>query len=263
MTLPTLMVASVTGAVLGSAAGSALIRWPTGGSVLSPARSRCATCGRTVRAHDLIPVVSWLLLRGRCRSCGRAIDARLPLLEGASAAAAMGVVQVHGLDARSGLLVLGVVAVLLASLTDLEERIIPDRITLPLAVVAVPGMLILADGTDQRWIVIGSALGIPLILESVARASVALGARRAIGGGDVKLLIGLLALSVSSSWGPSRLITLALLYGGVHAAGGLLLGRLRLGDRVPFAPAISLAFLTVVLLPRAAFPLPGLVAIAR
>jgi len=255
MTMPTLMVATATGAVLGSAAGSALVRWPSGGSLLAPPRSRCVGCSGTVSVRDLLPVVSWLVLRGRCRSCSAGIDGRLPLLEAASAVAAMGVVHVHGVGARSGLLVLGAVAVLLATFTDLEARRIPDRLTYPLALVAVPGMVLLAGDTPQRWVVVGWALCLPLLIGSAARASVALGYRRPIGGGDVKLLVGLLALSLTSSSGPIRLLVLAVMLGGVHAAGGLMLGRLRIGDRVPFAPAIALAFLTVVLSPDAPFPL--------
>jgi len=258
MTITTLMVATASGAVLGSAAGSALTRWPIGATVSSPARSRCEGCDATVPARDLIPVVSWLLLRGRCRSCGVSIDGRLPLLEGTSAIAAMGVVQVHGMDLRAGLLLVGAVAVLLATMTDLADRTIPDRLTYPLAVVAIAGMVLLSEGAVRRWIVVGCALGIPLMIELTNRAAVTVGWRRGVGGGDVKLLIGLLALSFVSLWGPARLLVLALLLGGIHAAGGLLLGRLRLGDRVPFAPAIAIAFLGVVLTPEAAFPFSNL-----
>jgi leader peptidase (prepilin peptidase)/N-methyltransferase len=263
MTLPTLMIATAAGAALGSTAGSALMRWTTGGSIRTPSRSRCASCLRTVRPRDLVPVISWFLLGGSCRGCGSAIDRRLPLLEGASAVAVMGVVHVHGVDARAGLLAFGVVAVLLATLTDLEERRIPDPLTGSLAVLAVPGMLLLADGSAERWTVVAWAIGVPLMIEVAVRTLAVGGSRRAVGGGDVKLIVGLLALSLVSDLGPARLLMTALLVGGVHAAGGLLFGRLRLGDRVPFAPAIALAFLTVILFPDAAFPLTRLLEVAR
>jgi leader peptidase (prepilin peptidase)/N-methyltransferase len=258
MSITTLMVATASGAALGSAAGSAFTRWPIGATVSSPARSRCEGCHATVPVRDLIPVMSWVLLRGRCRSCGTAIDGRLVLLEGASAVAAMGVVHVHGMNPRAALLLIGAVAVMLATMTDLADRTIPDRLTYPLAVVAVAGMVLLSEGAARRWIVVGCALGIPLMIELTNRAAVIVGWRRSVGGGDVKLLIGLLALSFVSRWGPARLLVLALLLGGIHAAGGLLLGRLRLGDRVPFAPAIAIAFLGVVATPEATFPMSNL-----
>lgn len=55
-----------------------LVAWrvPRGESIVTP-RSRCPACGRTLRIGDLVPVVSFLMLRGRCRDC----DARIPLRE--------------------------------------------------------------------------------------------------------------------------------------------------------------------------------------
>ena len=263
LTAPLLMVATASGAALGSAAGSALMRWPDGGSVVRPARSQCFGCGEVIKARDLVPIVSWLMLRGRCRGCAGRIDARLPLLEVASALAVTAVVLVHGLRPLSGLLALGVVAVLLAVLTDLERRTIPDRLTLPLAAVCIPGMIVLAGTSQLRWGVIGWAVALPLSIEGSARLSVALGARRPIGGGDVKLLVGLLALGCGVALGPLRLIVLSLTLGGCHAAAGLLSGTIQRGDRLPFAPSIALAFLIVVLLPDSTLPLGGAMEVLR
>lgn len=71
-------------AVLGLAVGSFLnvvaYRVPRGMSVVRP-RSRCTSCGTTLRDVDNIPVVSWLLLRARCRTCKTRISARYPMLE--------------------------------------------------------------------------------------------------------------------------------------------------------------------------------------
>jgi leader peptidase (prepilin peptidase)/N-methyltransferase len=250
------MSVTASGAALGSAAGCALARWPHGGSLLTPRRSCCSECGTAVRARDLIPVVSWLLLRGRCRACSATIDVRLPLLEFASAVAATSVVLVHGPSPIAGLLVIGAVAVLLASLTDIEDRTVPDRLTLPLAAVALPGMIGLVSDPGGRERVLLWAVLVPAVIEAVARLAVALGRQRPVGGGDVKLLVGLLALSIAVPSGPHRLMLLSIVLGGVHATVGLLLGRLRRGDRMPFAPAIALAFLTVVLLPDAPLPSP-------
>jgi len=245
----TLIAASASGAVLGSAAGVALARWPGGGSILTPVRSSCAACGSVVGLRDLVPVASWLILRGRCRACDCRIDVRLPLLELTSALATVGVVHIHGVGPGSWLLVLGAVGSLLATFTDLERRTIPDRLTVPLAGAAVVGMMLLADTPQERSVVILWALGIPLILEVLARTPLLFGQQRAMGGGDVKLLIGLLALATAFPGGPLRLLSLSFIIGGLHAALGLVLGSVERGDRLPFAPAIAMAFLAVVLLP--------------
>lgn len=58
------------GAVLGSFIGCAIYRLPRGISLRQPARSFCPGCGRTLTAIDLVPVLSYVFLRGRARCCG-------------------------------------------------------------------------------------------------------------------------------------------------------------------------------------------------
>jgi Bacterial Peptidase A24 N-terminal domain len=48
-------------------------------------RSACMSCGKTLAWYDMVPVVSWFLLRGRCRTCGSALSIQYPLVEGATA----------------------------------------------------------------------------------------------------------------------------------------------------------------------------------
>jgi len=256
-------VAAASGAALGSAAGAALARWPNDGSLRAPLRSRCSGCGTALRARDLVPIISWLMLRGRCRTCGAAIDARLPLLEGLSAAAVVAVVLVHGGTASAGFLSVGVVAALLAGFSDLDNGAIPNRLTYPLAAFALAGALVLASGAGPRATIVAWSLGLPLLMEAMCRLAVATGRRRPIGGGDVKLLIGLLALALVAPQGPQRLLASSFLFGGIHAGVGLVRGRITLGGRIPFAPSIGVAFLTVVLLPDSQFPVPRIDSLVR
>jgi leader peptidase (prepilin peptidase) / N-methyltransferase len=66
------LFAALAGAAIGSFIGTALVRLPEGRSVLS-GRSACDSCGVRIGARDLVPLVSWLVLRGRCRACGAPI----------------------------------------------------------------------------------------------------------------------------------------------------------------------------------------------
>ena len=68
------------GLVFGSFIATVAIRWPEGRSALS-GRSACDGCGATLRAAELVPLVSWLALRGRCRRCGSRIGLLHPLIE--------------------------------------------------------------------------------------------------------------------------------------------------------------------------------------
>jgi leader peptidase (prepilin peptidase)/N-methyltransferase len=79
------VVAAILGALIGSFLNVVLWRVPRGESVVSPG-SHCPSCGTFLRPMELVPVVSWVALRGRCRTCGVHISARYPLVELACAA---------------------------------------------------------------------------------------------------------------------------------------------------------------------------------
>lgn len=55
-------------------------RVPLGKSILSPP-SHCFQCGRRLESRDMIPVISYIILKGRCRNCGAAIPIRSMLIE--------------------------------------------------------------------------------------------------------------------------------------------------------------------------------------
>ena len=48
---------------------------------LTKRSSHCMTCGTPIRPIDLIPVFSWIFLRGKCHSCGKKISVRYPIVE--------------------------------------------------------------------------------------------------------------------------------------------------------------------------------------
>jgi leader peptidase (prepilin peptidase)/N-methyltransferase len=69
---------ALLGAVWGSFIAALCSRWPNGESI-GAGRSRCDQCGTNIAAYDLIPIVSFILLKGKCRACGKKIGA-LPLI---------------------------------------------------------------------------------------------------------------------------------------------------------------------------------------
>jgi leader peptidase (prepilin peptidase)/N-methyltransferase len=250
------IIGALVGATFGSSAGVALTRWGAGGSVGSPRRSVCASCGCPVRARDNIPIVSYIALRGRCRDCGAAIDRRLLVLE-VSCAAMGALVMTVGL-APPVALVVGFTgwAMILATATDLERRIIPDRLTLPLAAIVLPLALVmdmtrLGAGLGglqlvaQRIVV--PALVLPVSLLAMNGAGRRLGGGAILGGGDIKLLVGVGAAVAMLPQGVLILWMGALLVGGAAAGLGLLTGRLRMKDRIPFAPFLLAGFVAAVI----------------
>ena len=75
-----IVLAAIFGALVGSFLNVVLWRVPRGESIVSPG-SHCPSCGTFLRPVELVPVVSWVALRGRCRTCGVHISARYPLVE--------------------------------------------------------------------------------------------------------------------------------------------------------------------------------------
>jgi leader peptidase (prepilin peptidase)/N-methyltransferase len=71
----------VLGGAIGSFIGCALYRVPRGVSLSDPAHSFCPACGLRLQPIDLVPVLSWLWLRGRCRRCKSPIGVKLLVIE--------------------------------------------------------------------------------------------------------------------------------------------------------------------------------------
>ena len=189
------------GLMIGSFLTVVAHRVPEGQSIVGP-RSQCPGCGAQIAARDNIPVLSWLILRGRSRCCGQRISARYPLTE--LALGALFVVIALVLRDDPGELALGLVfasTLVAVTVTDLERRIIPNKI---LAVSAVIG-LALAAATDpgslpERLIAAAAAGGLLFIA--------ALAYPRGMGMGDVKLA-ALMGIYLGSSVAPALLIALA------------------------------------------------------
>lgn len=74
---------ALLGGVWGSFIGALCSRWPNGESIIT-GRSRCGQCANNIAPYDLVPIVSFVLLKGRCRACGEKIGASPMLIEAAA-----------------------------------------------------------------------------------------------------------------------------------------------------------------------------------
>jgi leader peptidase (prepilin peptidase) / N-methyltransferase len=111
-------------------------RVPARRSILRPPSS-CGGCGTEILWRDNVPLLSYALLRGHCRHCETRISAIYPLVEALTALLVVSCFAVWGLTAEAALAA-GFCAVLVAlSVIDVNERIVPNRIVVPAAVVAL------------------------------------------------------------------------------------------------------------------------------
>ena len=132
MELPLAAVALAPGLALGSFLNVVAARLPQRRSI-AHGRSECLHCGEQIAWHDNVPLVSWLVLRGRCRSCGGSIPARYPAVELVTALLVAGCVWKFGLSGEALVAAFFCLALVAVSATDVEHRIIPNRIVLPAA----------------------------------------------------------------------------------------------------------------------------------
>lgn len=205
--------------------------------------SRCPSCGHRIRAHENIPVLSWLLLRGRCSSCRAPISARYPLIELSCAALFAAIGWRMGAQPQA-LLWCGFAAALLAlAWIDWDTTVLPDAITLPLL---WAGLLCATLGWTIAPVtaVIGAAAGYLSLWAVYWFFKLATG-KEGMGYGDFKLLA---AMGAWLGWQALLPIVLAAsLIGAVVGIAMKLSGALREGRYVPFGPFLAGAGLVVML----------------
>jgi leader peptidase (prepilin peptidase)/N-methyltransferase len=228
---PALLAAFFGGLIAGSFVTVVGYRVPRGESIVGP-RSRCTTCGAQIAAYDNVPVFSWVILRGRSRCCGERISARYPLTELALGVLYAATVAVLWDDPTEVALGLVFVTVLVAiTLTDLDRRVIPNKILL---VAAVAGVAIAAIGDPsslpERAIGAAAAGGGLFV--------VALAYPKGMGLGDVKLA-AVMGLFLGRNIAPAILV--ALLAGSI--VGLAMIARHGAAARkraIPFGPFLAL-----------------------
>ncbi|MFQ5926602.1 MAG: prepilin peptidase [Terriglobia bacterium] len=158
------------GLAVGSFLNVCIHRLPRGSSVIRP-RSCCPHCQAPIAPYDNIPVVSYLLLRGRCRHCRARIALFYPLVELSAAALLLTLYFQHGLSPLALKKALLGLTLLVLIVTDLRDRLLPDRVTFPalgaglLFALGVP----VDDGT-AAWLARLAGLELPWQLLSLGDA---------------------------------------------------------------------------------------------
>jgi leader peptidase (prepilin peptidase) / N-methyltransferase len=216
------------GLALGSFLNVVAARVPLHRSIVSPG-SACMSCGHEIAWYDNVPLFSWLALHGRCRACGAGIPVRYPAVELVTALLVAGSVWKFGLTGSTAVAAFFCAALVAVSATDLEHRIIPNRIVLPAAAVVLAANTALHPSPE--WAI--GAVGASGFLFAAALAY-----PKGMGMGDVKL-----ALLMGAALG--RTVPVALMFGMVAALVPGIYLLVRYGSagrkiRIPFGPFLAL-----------------------
>lgn len=235
---------ALLGLIIGSFINVVAYRVPLKRSVVSPG-SACPSCDHPLEWRDNIPVISWLMLRGKCRHCGAKISSRYPIVEISTAGLFLLTYSIFGLVGvlPAYLWFVGVTVAL--TLTDLDHKLIPNRILFPSSGVA---LVLLGGGAlvDGQLVDYGRAI-VGGVAYFAALLIVALIARGGFGFGDVKLAAFLGLYATYIGWGQLVVaIVLPFVVGGVISI-FLLVTRIKgRKDAIPFGPYMVIgAYLAV------------------
>jgi prepilin signal peptidase PulO-like enzyme (type II secretory pathway) len=235
------MVVLAPALALGSFLNVVVARVPARRSIVRPPSS-CGSCGTEILWRDNIPLLSYALLRGRCRHCDAKISPLYPLVELVTALLVVACFAVFGLTTWAALAAAFCAVLVVLSVIDLQHRIVPDRIVLPSAAVALVAHTLIDPSLGwAAWALIAAG-GLFLVVLAYPKG---------LGMGDVKLALLLGAMLGSS-------VTLALMLGMFAALIPSIVLVTRHGSAarkmgVPFVP--FLAFGSLVAVFRGQWPL--------
>lgn len=195
-------------------------------------RSRCDACGHALGAADLVPIFSWLFLRGRCRHCGARVPAAYPLAEACGGAGAA--LCFAAFPFQWGRLAVALGAfflLLLIALQDGYTMEIPDLYTLLLALPALAAIWAFPEVGLAARAIGALCISLPLLLITLALPG-------AFGGGDIQLMA---VCGFLLGWQQCLAgFFISLLIAGVQALFLLGSGRAKAGEgaHMPFGPAL-------------------------
>lgn len=229
------VILGVLSLIVGSFLAAVSVRFPAEEDVVVK-RSHCRSCGVTLKPWQLVPVISWLALRGKCGTCLAAVSPRYPLIE-----VAAGLIGVWAAVNGGGWILMGATALLgwqllLVALIDAEHFWLPDELTFPLIASGIGAAALIGRGWPVDALI--GAVGGFALLWLIAWAYRAWRKRDGLGGGDPFLFAG------AGAWVgwmglPSVLLWACAVGFSLVAARLIVRRKVRGDDRLPFGTLLA------------------------
>jgi leader peptidase (prepilin peptidase)/N-methyltransferase len=228
------LIIFIYGTIIGSFLNVCILRIPKGESIVTE-RSHCMNCGYQLKWYDLVPLFSYLLLRGRCRRCKQPILIQYPLIEAANGILWVITFLFCSFSWDTVVICLVVSVLLTLSVIDFRTYEIPPSLNICLAILAAVRLTLHLDDWINYAIGAFVVSGFLLLLFLVTSG-------RGIGGGDIKLMA---AAGLLLGW---KLILLALFLGCLYGS-VIHIIRMKLskeGSVLAFGPYLSMGIVTAL-----------------
>jgi leader peptidase (prepilin peptidase)/N-methyltransferase len=196
-------------------------------------RSHCTMCNHTLRNRELIPLFSYIFLKGKCSECNKPISIRYPLIELINALLYVLIFFINGLSVESIIYSIISSTLIVIILIDYEHQIIPDELNIFLVLIGI--IRILIDFNLQNLL----DKGIGGLIGFITFLLLAILSKGAMGGGDIKMM-GALGLI----FGITEVLMISFfsfIFGAILSFILIITKIKGMKDYIPFGPFIALA----------------------
>lgn len=228
----------IFGLVLGSFYNVVALRTLSGESLAFPP-SQCANCNHRLHLLDLVPVFSWLFLRGKCRYCGDKISPIYPIGELLTAGSYTLIFHQFGFTMEALIQIVFITVMIWATMTDFKSTMVPDRFVV-IGLISVLLLRIISGGDVIPYLIAAAVSFTILFLMLVFSGG-------KMGGADVKLY-SLIGLSIGLQHAMGSLFYAAIIALMVQVPIIIANKGVDRGKEIPFVPFITLGVLATYVL---------------
>ncbi|HEX9060695.1 MAG TPA: prepilin peptidase [Clostridia bacterium] len=241
----------IFGLMIGSFLNVCIYRIPLGESIVAP-HSHCTSCNRKLGPLDLIPLFSYVFLRGRCRYCKEKISPRYPTVETATAVVFLILYAKYGLTVDFASFAFLMSILITVFMIDIDKRIIPGNLVV---IALAAGILVTVYNVirpfgiygDHNWWnpIAGFMAGSGFLLLTAVLGFILFKTDEAMGIGDVKIFA---PIGIFLGWKMTIMaIAVALLTAGISCLFIIALKKKGFKETVPFGPFLIIGtFITIV-----------------
>ncbi len=230
-----MIIALLYGLVIGSFLNVLILRLPKEEDVVFGG-SHCMQCGYRLKWYDLIPVVSYLVLRGKCRKCKKKISIQYPIIELLNGMVYVGIAMINGWQLSTIVFLLTFSILIVVSVIDYRYMIIPDSMVVSIFVLGVANTLLTGAYIDH---IIG------LFAVSSILFLIAVITKGKMGGGDIKLMA---AAGLLLGWkGILMALMLGSVVGSVIGLTLMAMKKIEKKQMIPFGPFLCLGIAVAML----------------